>query len=60
MFNDSTIFEKHYEDYMRRISEMDVTNLNRILGIQCNGHRMTVPFFDSAVWERTFLNCSGL
>ena len=46
MSNDSNIFEKHYENYIRQISEMDVTNLNDILGIEYDGDQMIVPFFD--------------
>ena len=32
MFKDSDIFEKHYEDYMRQIMQVDLLSLKGTLG----------------------------
>jgi len=46
MFNNSAIFEKHYEDYLRQIMEIDVGHVKDILEIELDGNQMVVPFFD--------------
>lgn len=45
MFKNSEIFEEHYADYIRQISDIDLTNLTEVLAIESTGDQVTVPFF---------------
>ena len=61
MFKDSAIFEEHYADYCRQISEIDIASRKETLGIACGGDRLLIPFFDGnyAVSKNGILNGAG-
>lgn len=47
MTNPSEIFEHHYQDYLKQLAEVDFTSVNTILGLDQDGDRLTIPFFNS-------------
>lgn len=46
MFQQSEIFEKHYEDYCSQISQIDLASVKDRLGLKEDAARMVVPFFN--------------
>lgn len=39
------IFETHYEEYCRRITQLDFPSIKDILGIESKGTKAVIPFF---------------
>lgn len=42
---EATVFETHYEDYCRQITELDFSSIKDTLGIEIRGQEAIVPFF---------------
>lgn len=53
---DSTIFEKHYEDYCRQISELNFSAIKDKLGIEIRDDHAIIPFFG----QNYFVSHSGI
>ncbi len=61
MFKNSEIFEEHYRDYIRQISDIDLNDLTDVLAIDGTGDQVTIPFFDRkyTVSEEGIFNGTG-
>ena len=53
---EKNIFEKHYEEYCRRISELDLISLKEILGIEVRDREAVIPFLG----EDYFISGKGM
>ena len=43
----SEVFEKNYMEYCAQIASLNFTSIKEILGIEQDGNRMIIPFFDN-------------
>jgi hypothetical protein len=56
MTSPSDIFEKNYQDYLARLSEVDLESIKDKLGILTDSDKMFIPFFN----ERFLVSNTGL
>lgn len=43
MSDDASVFEKHYQDYLKRISDTDLASRAPILGTEMKDGQMIIP-----------------
>lgn len=42
---ETTVFETHYENYIRQIANLDFSSIKNTLGIELRGQEIIIPFF---------------
>lgn len=52
----SSVFQDHYMDYLNRIAGVDPDKAKSVLGVQWDGNRFEVPFFN----QRYFVSKDGI
>ena len=62
MIQPSDVFEKHYQDYLGQIANLDLASAAPILGLEPRGDQFAVSFFDQVylVSDKGFVDESGV